>query len=270
MRTIKKGFMGLALAAILFGSAQAQTFVGCHGQLKVSGNRIVDASGQVMTLRGMSMYPWASQGLQYYNATAIARLVNEWKCTVLRIPILPGSVSTQESLVRTAVDACIANGIYAIIDWHSMGGANAANCSAFMKRMATSYGNTPNVMYETWNEPVTETWSTIKAYHEQVIAAIRTIDPNKIIFCSDPQWDQNPQQAAADPITTSKNIAYVVHFYAASHGQWLIDRVQQALNEGVAIFSTEYGTCEASGSGTFDPAETQVWWNFLDANGVGH
>jgi len=270
----RNGFLFCVLMAALFTTqalnAAPSTFVDCHGQLKVVGNRIVDANGQEITLRGMSLYAWASQGLQYYNPTAIARLVNEWKCTVLRIPILPGSVSSQESLVKTAVDACIANGIYAIIDWHSMGGANAADCSAFMKQMATAYGNTPNVMYETWNEPVSETWPTIKAYHEQVIAAIRSIDPDKIIFCSDPQWDQNPQQAAADPITDFKNIVYVVHFYAASHGQWLINNVSAALNQGVPVFATEYGTCEASGSGTFDPTETQVWWNFLNANGVGH
>ena len=247
-----------------------QTFVGAHGQLSVVGNHIVDKNGVPIALHGMSMYSWNNLGLQFYNASAVGHLANDWKCTVLRIPILPGSESSQTTPLKTVVDACIANGIYAIIDWHSMGGADATACSNFMKSMATAYGNTPNVMYETWNEPVTETWSTIKAYHQTVIAAIRTIDPHNVIICGDPQWDQHPEQAAADPITTSTNIAYSFHFYAATHKfASMGPNVATALKNGIAIFVTEYGSCESSGSGTFDSSETRKWWHFLDSNSIG-
>lgn len=245
------------------------TPVSVHGQLKVQGNRIVNKHGQPVALHGMSMYAWAQQGLQFYNATAIRRLVQEWKCTVIRIPILPGSVSSQTNLVKTVVDAAIANGVYAIIDWHSMEGAQAAAASTFFRSMATAYGNTPNVMYETWNEPVNENWTAIKTYHEQVIQAIRAVDPDNIIICGNPQWDQRPDLAAANPITLSTNIAYSVHFYAATHGQSIRNHAATALSRGIALFATEYGTSEASGNGEFDAAETQLWWNFLHANGIG-
>ncbi len=257
-------------ACFLFQSFAQQTVVQQHGQLKVVGNHIVDKNGIPIALHGMSMYSWNNQGLMFYNASAVSHLVNDWKCTVLRIPILPGSVSSQTTPLRTVVDACIANGIYAIIDWHSMGGADANACSNFMKSMATSYGNTPNVMYETWNEPVSETWATIKAYHETVIAAIRTIDPDNIIICGDPQWDQHPEQAAASPITSSTNIAYSFHFYAATHKfASMGPNVATALKNGIALFVTEYGSCEASGSGAFDSSETRKWWHFLDSNSIG-
>jgi len=247
-----------------------QTFVQQHGQLSVVGNHIVDKNGVPIALHGMSMYSWNNQGLNFYNASAVGHLVNDWKCTVLRIPILPGSVSSQTTPLKTVVDACIADGIYAIIDWHSMGGADANACSNFMKSMATAYGNTPNVMYETWNEPVSETWTTIKAYHQTVIAAIRTIDTDNVIICGDPQWDQHPEQAAASPITTSKNIAYSFHFYAATHKfASMGPNVATALKNGIALFVTEYGSCEASGSGTFDSSETRKWWHFLDSNSIG-
>lgn len=249
-------------------AANPKTFVGCHGQLKVQGSHIVDANGQNITLRGMSLYAWSSAGLQYYNPTAIERLVKEWKCTVIRVPILPAKVSSQESLVKTAVDACIANGVYVIIDWHSMTGANAQACSDFMKRMATAYGNTPNVLYETWNEPEKDAWSNIKSYHEQVIAAIRPIDPDNIIICGNSQWDQKPQEAAANPIN-AKNIVYSMHYYAATHKQWLRDNTSSAMSKGAAIFASEYGTGAADGNGTMDANSSQEWWNYLDANGIG-
>jgi endoglucanase len=260
--------LAVGLSFFYLGMGQV-TPVSVHGQLKVQGNRIVDQYGRQVVLNGMSMYAWAQQGLQFYNAAAVKRLVQEWKCTIIRIPILPGSEGSQINLVKTVVDACIANGVYAIIDWHSMEAAQAGPASAFFTSMATAYGNTPNVMYEPWNEPVNENWATIKAYHVQVIQAIRAVDPDNIIICGNPSWDQHPEIAAADPITTSTNIAYSVHFYAATHKQSLRNSAAAALTKGVALFSTEYGTSEASGSGTFDAAETKLWWTFLQANGIG-
>lgn len=260
----------LGLCLFLFSLSLAQpTPVGVNGQLRVQGNRIVNKNGVPVALHGMSMYAWAQQGLQFYNATAIRRLVQEWKCTVIRIPILPDKVGTQTNQVKTVVDACIANGVYAILDWHSMEGANAGAASTYFKDMAAVYGNIPNVMYETWNEPVNENWATIKSYHEQVIQAIRSVDPDNIIICGTPQWDQRPDLAAANPITLSTNIAYSLHFYAASHKQNIRASAAAALSRGIALFSTEYGTSEASGTGTFDAAETRLWWNFLHANGIG-
>ena len=47
-------------------------------------------------------------------------------------------------------------------------------------------------MYEDWNEPSGATWATIKTYHETVVAAIRAVDPDNIIFLGTPNWDQEP------------------------------------------------------------------------------
>jgi endoglucanase len=263
-----KAVVGACLSLFSLGLGQG-TPVSIHGQLKVQGNRIVDKNGQPVVLNGMSMYAWSQQGLQFYNATAVKRLIDEWKCTVIRIPILPGSVSSQTNQVKTVVEACIANGVYAIIDWHSMENAQAGPASEFFKSMAAAYGNTPNVMYEPWNEPVQENWAAIKAYHEKVITAIRAVDPDNIIICGNPNWDQRSDLAAADPITISANIAYSIHFYAATHRQQFRNYATTALNKGIALFSTEYGTSEASGSGNFDANETKLWWDFFRQNGIG-
>jgi endoglucanase len=270
IRSIRaKAVVGACLSLFSLGLGQQLTPVGVHGQLRVEGNRIVDKNGQPVILNGMSMYAWAQQGLQFYNATAVKRLIDEWKCTVIRIPILPGSVSSQTNQVKTVVEACIANGVYAIIDWHSMENAQSGPASEFFKSMAAAYGNTPNVMYETWNEPVQESWATIKAYHEKVITAIRAVDPDNIIICGNPNWDQRSDLAAADPIKISANIAYSIHFYAATHKQQFRNYATTALSKGIALFSTEYGTSEASGSGAFDANETQLWWDFFKKNGIG-
>ena len=75
----------------------------------------------------MSLYCWAPQGTQFFNTSAINHLAQDWKCTVIRIAVLPrdykNNPTNEIDKVKTVMDACIANGIYAIIDWHSMGGA---------------------------------------------------------------------------------------------------------------------------------------------------
>ena len=238
-----------------------------HGQLKVVGNQIVDQNGKVTPLHGMSMYPWNTQGTQFYNATAVGHLAKDLDVTILRIPILPNDLTTQTKLVQTVVEACIANGIYAIIDWH--GSTAASEAVTFFTTMATAYAGNPGVMYEDWNEPSGATWATIKTYHETVVAAIRAIDANKIIFLGTPNWDQEPNLAGADPVTGT-NLAYTFHFYANSHPfASYSPNVTKALASGIAVFVTEYGGCSSNGGGTFNAAELQLYWNYLATNNIG-
>ena len=142
--------------------------------------------------------------------------------------------------------------MYVIVDWHDCTAtANATNASAFFKTIATSYHTYPNILYEPWNEPSASggpSWSgVIKPYMETVIGAIRAIDPNNIVICGNPQWDQLPQNAAADPITDYKNIAYSMHFYSGSHSEsGFGPGISTAMSKGCAIFITEYGTCNAT------------------------
>jgi endoglucanase len=270
-RMVLVGLASLALVSTGFGQ---QTFVGVHGKLQVNGNKIVDKNGAPITLHGMSLYCWAAQGTQFFNTSAINHLAQDWKCTVIRIAILPrayqNNPTNEINKVKTVMDACISNGIYAVIDWHSMQGAqnNVPSAQAFFTALAAAYGKTPNIMYETWNEPVQESWPVIKAYHEAIIAKIRPLDPDNLIICGSRHWDQECAEASLDPITDSTNIAYSIHFYAATHRQSLRDNGAAALKNGVALFCTEYGASSASGGGAYDPAETQLWWTWLDANNV--
>jgi endoglucanase len=267
--------IALACLALVSQSFGQQTFVGVHGKLSVKGNKIIDKNGNPITLHGMSLYCWAPQGTQFFNTSAINHLAQDWKCTVIRIAILPGAYrkdpTNEIHKVKTVMDACIANGVYGMIDWHSMAGAqnDVASSQAFFSTLATAYGKTPNILYEPWNEPVQESWLVIKAYHEAIISKIRAIDPDNIIVCGSRHWDQECAEASQDPITSSTNIAYSIHFYAATHRQSLRDNGATALKNGVALFASEYGTSSASGGGAYAPPETQLWWTWLDENSIG-
>lgn len=64
--------------------------------------------------------------------------------------------------------------------------------------------------------------------------------------------------AADDLITDFKNIAYTLHFYAGSHRQFLREKATKAMRKGLALFVTEWGTCDASGNGVLDFAESDI------------
>ncbi len=246
-----------------------------HGQLRVQGNRIVDQHGQTVVLHGMSLF-WSQWMGKYYNADAVRHLQSEWNCTVVRAALGVGSggylenPEAEKQKVIAVVDAAIERGIYVIIDWHDHEAqGHLPQAQKFFAEMAQRYAKYPNVIYETFNEPLQNaSWSEqIKPYHAAVIGTIRQYAPQSLIVCGTRVWSQRVDEAAADPLPF-ENIAYTLHFYAATHKQSLRDTAQKALDQGVALMVTEFGTTEASGNGPIDREETRKWFEFMDANDI--
>jgi len=266
----------LAVTAALAPAAFAESVVEKHGQLRVQGNRIVDQSGAPVQLRGMSLF-WSQWIPKYYTAGTVKWLRDDWKVTVVRAAMAAerggyeSNPAAERDKVIAVVDAAIDLGIYVVIDYHAhTAHENTAQAKAFFADMARRYGNTPNVLYEPYNEPLKVSWSKVlKPYHEAVIDSIRGYDPDNIVIVGTPNWSQLVAEAAADPIKRP-NVAYTLHFYASTHGQWLRDEAQKAMDRGAALFVTEYGTTAATGDGTVDEKETRKWWEFLDRNSISH
>ena len=126
----------------------------------------------------------------------------------------------------------------------------------------------PNIIYELFNEPDQESWQDVKSYAAEIITAIRKIDPDNIILVGSPHWDQDIQLVTADPLTGFTNIMYTVHFYAATHKQWLRDRCVDALQKGIPIFFSESAGMESSGDGKIDDEEWNKWIDFAETNKV--
>ncbi len=251
------------------------TIVEQHGQLRVQGNRIVDKDGKTVQLRGMSLF-WSQWMGQFYNREAVKWLSDDWNCTIVRAAMAVGSggylanPEQEKQKVIAVVDAAIEQGIYVLIDWHDHEAQhNTAAAQKFFAEMAEKYKDSPNVIYETWNEPLNNaSWSeTIKPYHEAVIRTIRQHDPDNIIVCGTRSWSQQVEEASKDPLKFD-NIAYTLHYYAATHKQWLRDEAARAMQNGIALMVTEWGTSEASGNGKLDEEETRLWWKFLDNNAI--
>jgi aryl-phospho-beta-D-glucosidase BglC (GH1 family) len=251
--------------------AGAGGIVSQHGRLRVEGNQLVGADGRSVSLAGVS-FGWSQwEARPYYNARVVNWLKQDWKCTVVRaaLGIDPtgylGDPAANRARVVTVVDAAIAADLYVIIDWHDhRANQHADLATAFFQDMARRYRSSPNVIYEIYNEPIRGlTWSAdVKPYAEKIIAAIRAIDPENLIVVGTPNWSQDVDVAAADPIHAN-NIAYSLHFYAGTHKQKLRDKAETALTRGLPLFVTEWGTCDASGDGPVDEESTRAWMDFI-------
>ncbi|RQP25605.1 carbohydrate-binding protein [Piscinibacter terrae] len=247
--------------------------------LSVSGNKVL-AGGQPASFSGNSLF-WSNTnwgGDKYYNADVVRWLKTDWKSKVVRAAMGVDEAggylqdpAANKARVKAVVDAAIANDMYVIIDWHTHHAEQYQwQAVAFFEEMARSYGGKNHVIYEIYNEPLQISWSgTIKPYAQAVVNAIRAIDPDNLIIVGTPTWSQDVDVASRDPIAGS-NIAYTLHFYAGTHGQSLRDKAQAALNNGAALFVTEWGSVSASGDGAVNSAETWAWVDFMKARGISN
>lgn len=248
--------------------------VGQHGALHVKGNRVVDSAGRSIQLRGMSLF-W-SQWSTFYGPSTVDQLVDDWHATLVRSVLgventggYLQSPSDNESKVLAVVDRAIQRGIYVLIDWHDSTAQSHQSASIdFFKRMAAKYGSAPGVIFEIYNEPVNVDWPTVKSYAEAVIGAIRGAGAKNLIIVGTPNWSQDVDIASGSPITDYTDVAYTLHFYAATHKQALRDKATKALGNGMALFVTEWGTCTSTGNGALDPGETSTWMSFLSQNSI--
>jgi endoglucanase len=245
-----------------------------NGQIRVQGNRIVNQQGDTIALHGMSLF-WSQWMGKYYNYECIQWLRDDWHCDVVRAAVgveHGGYLNHPEremKKVKNVIESCIDLGIYVIVDWHSHAAERSTEAAiAFFTEIAKVYGDKPNVIYEIYNEPVRVNWEdVIKPYSEKVIKAIREIDPDNIIVAGTSHWSQDVDLASMDPLTGS-NIAYALHFYAGTHKQWLRDKCDVALDNGMAVWVTEFGTCASDGNGKIDKEETEAWMAYMEKNQI--
>lgn len=245
-----------------------------HGKLQVNGNRIEDSSGKVIQIRGMSLY-WSQWKEKYWNEDVIRWLIKDWNISVIRLAIAVENggyllnPDTETKKVRTAIEAAQKLGIYIIVDWHDHNAQNHPGAAKkFFKEISSSYYDMPNIIYEIFNEPIKQDWSTeIKPYAQEITETIRSSGSSNLIVAGTPRWSQDVDIAVQDPLNDF-NTAYTLHFYASSHKEWLRQKAQKALDKNFALFVTEWGACEANGDGYLDKNETAEWLSFMDKNSL--
>ena len=260
------------------------TPVSAHGQLSVSGTQLVDKDGKPYQLRGMSTHgiTWFPD---FVNEDAFRTLRDEWNTNVVRLAMYVdewgngscymNNKQGSKDLLEKGVELCGKLDMYVIIDWHVLNPGDPTaytdEAAAFFTDVSQKYADCPNVIYEICNEPNGDvSWSgKVKPYAEKIIPIIRANDSDAVIIVGTPTWSQDIDAALADPLDCD-NVMYALHFYAATHTDWLRDRLSSCVNGGLPVFVSEFGVCDASGNGALDLAQADKWLSLLDDLGISY
>ena len=247
------------------------SFLGAHGALSVNGTDLVDQNGEKIQLYGVSTHglAWFPQ---YVNEDAFRTLHEDWKINCVRLALYTdeyggyangGDKENLKNLIRNGITYATDQDMYVIIDWHVLNdrdpNVHKAEALAFFEEIASEYADHTNIIYEICNEPNGyATWESVKNYAEEVIPVIRTHDEDAVILVGSPTWSQDIDKAAASPLNFD-NVMYTLHFYADTHRDNLRSRLETCMSSGLPVFISEFGTCDASGSGANNFDQTSKW-----------
>ncbi|MCR4841719.1 MAG: glycoside hydrolase family 5 protein [Eubacterium sp.] len=288
MKTIAAALC-IAGAIFVFSSeAHAGTLYSDLGEAKesiealhVEGTGLVNESGESVRLKGVSTHglAWFPD---YVNQDAFSTLRTDWRANVVRLAMYTQeyggycTVSSSEKknlikLIDKGVKAATLNGMYVIIDWHilSDGNPNTHKKAAkkFFRKMAKKYASYPNVIYEVCNEPNGTSWKSIRKYASSVVKVIRKYDSDAVVVVGTNTWSQDVDDVIGHELNYD-NVMYSLHFYAGTHGDYLREKAQKALDAGVPLFITECGISDASGNGGVYKSAGNKWMKFINKNGL--
>ncbi|MBD7915561.1 cellulase family glycosylhydrolase [Clostridium sp. Sa3CUN1] len=256
-----------------------------YGKLHVNGKFLSDKNNKPVQLKGISTHgiAWFPQ---YINKDTFKTFKEDWNMNVIRLSMYTedygGYCSSDnnqkeylKSLIYKGIDAAKELNMYVIVDWHILNDKNPLihvdEAIKFFNEVSSKYGNDPHILYEICNEPNGDTsWEDIKSYSNKVIPVIRNNAPDSIIIVGTPNWSQDVDIASESPIENYDNLMYSLHFYADTHKDDLRNKMNKAIENGLPIFVTEYGLCDASGNGSINIPESNKWINALNKNNISY
>jgi len=293
-------FSILALILVLAMSVSAGP-VSHFGALKVckigsTGYLCGEKTGTTtkVQIKGASLFWNTSEyGPAFWNPEVVDWFVENMQIAVIRVPMgvryddnMQAFVNitqnlgyyddpvTSKRMVKTIVDAAIANDIYVIVDWHSPDAHNETTLAKkFFGEMAAEYKGVPNIIWELYNEPHSPGASTISNYAKAVTQEIRDSGSANLVLIGSQNWSSQPQEQSSNWGTSSdavtKNVAFTVHFYAATgaHSAYR-GNADQAMGNGYAVFSTEWGFSGADGGGSTVAGTEYLTW--MDNNAISN
>jgi len=292
----------MLVLALFFANAAFAGPVSNFGELYVCGSDICGkktGDKVPVLLKGPSLFWSDGDGAPFYTAETIDWLVENMKISVFRAAMMIGyydsdggtsspankgqvhgysyDPATQKSLMNAVIKAAIDNDIYVLVDWHSHRAQNEINdAKAFFVEMANAYKNTPNIIWEIYNEPPNISTDQVKSYANTIISALRDAGNNNLILIGSPSWTAKPADQAGTFGTSTakdKNLAFTFHFYAGSDahtfGNSIGTNTKKAKTDGYAVFGSEWSGVTYDGDGSFNTSKADEWITWMEQNKVG-
>jgi len=211
--------------------------------IAVSGNRFVNAAGDTVLFRGVSIADPDKIEHQGHWDKAFFAQVKKIGSLLVRIPVHPAAWRARTAagylhLLDSAVSWCTDLGLYVDIDWHSIGNlemelfqdpmynTSLKETYEFWRTISVHFaGNNTVAFYELFNEPTSYrgrlgqvSWSAWKKINENIIQLIRSVDPETIPLVAGFDWAYDLTPLREEPIN-AKGVGYVTHPYPNKRSQ---------------------------------------------------
>ena len=243
--------------------------------LHVENGKLTDADGNTVQLYGMSTHgiAWFPQ---YINYDSFRTLRDDWNTNCIRLAMYTaeyggycagGDKEQLKQLVRDGVSYATELGMYVIVDWHILSdydpNQNKDERSPFSGKWRKFLPTTTMCsMRSAMNQR-----RYFLGQHQVLRRRSHPGDPDAeadaVILVGTPTWSQEIDKAAASPLDDS-NVMYTLHFYAGTHKDDLRNRLETCVQNGLPVFVSEFGMCDASGNGANDFVSTTKWLDLLN------
>jgi endoglucanase len=233
-------------------------------RLRVQGNQIVNASGNVIRFKGI-MIPDPSKVERdgKFNRTLFEN-IRGLGVNVIRIPVHPQHWKSRPDYLGHYLDPAVRwageLGMYVIVDWHSIGNVKTGYAPQvpelfchteqltvqFWRGISSHFKTTPHVLFEVFNEPQHISAAEWREAANGLIAIIRKEEARQLVLVGGLEYGRELGWVLQEPMKDT-NVGYVSHIFP-SHEQahWNEWFGEVALKHPVVI--TEWGFIDGGNS----------------------
>ena len=205
--------------------------------VSVRGNQFVKADGTTIIFRGLDASDPEKLSKDGHWNKEYFEMVKSWGANIVRFPVHPAAWRSRGKeeyikLLDQGVQWAGEQGLYVIIDWHSIGNLRSEMYQSLMyettrketfefwRSMSVHFKeNTTVACFELFNEPTVYngqlgicSWEDWKALNEEMITIIRANGSKAIPLVAGFNWAYDLTPVALEPIR-AEGIAYVSHPY---------------------------------------------------------
>lgn len=270
-------FMILMLFTVFTTNAQTTTKL---SRISVNGNKFVTADGKTIVFHGLNTSDPDKLDREGHWDKRHFEEIKSWGANLVRFPVHPTAWRKrgQEEYIKL-LDKGVAlaeeQGLYVVIDWHSIGNLRTEMYQSpmyettrketyeFWRTMAKHYKeNTTVAFFEFFNEPTIMrgelgscTWTQWKELMEELILIVRASGSTAVPLVAGFNWAYDLKEVAQNPIQ-AEGIGYVSHPYPMKRSkpwekQWTEDWGYVA--DKYPLMLTEIGFCGAEEKGAHIP-----------------
>lgn len=263
--------------------------------IQVKGNKFVNAKGETIMFRGLSISDPDKLGHQGHWSRTHFEKVKEMGATIVRIPVHP--IAWRErtpaeylKLLDQAVDWCTELGMYIIIDWHTIGNlkmelfqdpmydTTQKETYEFWRVIARHFsGHNTVAFYELFNEPALfdgqlgrMSWTEWKKINEDIISLIRAYDRETIPLVAGFDWAYDLTPLRSEPLDVD-GIGYVTHPYEHKRSKPWEPKWDQDFGFAAnrfPVIATEFGFAARKGTTVKDGDYGKAIIDYLEKRGI--